>query len=297
MNCSFRERLGTYFPHLIALFTVSVWGSTFVSTKLLLQEGLTPSDIFFYRFLLGYLLIWVCVPRPVFARSLRDEAVLLLGGITGGSLYFLTENMALTYSMASNVSLIVCTTPLLTMLLLSVLYESERMGRKQWLGSLVACVGMALVVLNGHFILKLSPLGDLLAFAAAVLWACYGLALKMLEGRYSSLFVTRKVFFYGLITVLPAFLYSPLSVDWDVLSRPVVWGNLLFLGAVASMLCYFLWNIVVARLGAVRATNYIYFNPLVAVVVSFFVLDERITWVALLGGELILLGMYGAERR
>lgn len=297
MKHLFRNWRNSYVPHLMALFTVSVWGSTFVSTKLLLQQGLTPTDIFFYRFLLGYVLIGFCAPRPLFARSLRDEAVLFLGGLTGGSLYFLTENMALTYSMASNVSLIVCTTPLLTMILLSLLYKSERMGRWQLLGSLVACVGMVLVVLNGHFILKLSIWGDLLAFAAAVLWACYGLTLKMIEGRYSSLFVTRKVFFYGLLTVLPTFLYSPLSVEWEVFSRPVVWGNLLFLGVVASMLCYFLWNIVVARLGTVRATNYIYFNPLVAVIVSFLVLEECITWMALFGGVLILGGMYGAEHR
>lgn len=96
----------------------------------------------------------------------------------------------------------------------------------------------------------------------------YSLAVKRIGGRYPAVFITRKVFFYGLLTILPVFAFQPFSVGAEVLARPAVWGNLLFLGVVASMLCYILWNAAMHRLGAVRTTNYIYFNPLVTIVTA-----------------------------
>lgn len=156
--------------------------------------------------------------------------------------------------------------------------------------------GMVLVVLNGHFVLRLSPRGDMLALSAAMLWMVYSLVIKRLGGRYPAIFITRKVFFYGLVTILPVFAFRPFGADWEVLSRPVVWGNLLFLGVVASMLCYVLWNAAMHRLGAVRTTNYIYFNPLVTIVAATLCIGERITLAALAGAALILYGMWRAER-
>ena len=151
-------------------------------------------------------------------------------------------------------------------------------------------------MLNGHFVLRLSPRGDMLALSAAMLWMVYSLVIKRLGGRYPAIFITRKVFFYGLVTILPVFAFRPFGADWEVLSRPVVWGNLLFLGVVASMLCYVLWNAAMHRLGAVRTTNYIYFNPLVTIVAATLCIGERITLAALAGAALILYGMWRAER-
>ena len=139
---------------------------------------------------------------------------------------------------------------------------------------------MTLVVLNGRFILHLEPKGDLLALGASLSWVCYSLLLKRIDGRYPALFITRKVFFYGLLTILPVFAFQPFSVGAEVLARPAVWGNLLFLGIIASMLCYILWNAAMHRLGAVRTTNYIYFNPLVTIVTAALCIGERITAAA-----------------
>ena len=151
-------------------------------------------------------------------------------------------------------------------------------------------------VLNGRFVLHLSPRGDLLALCAAWLWVFYSLTVKQLAGRYPALFITRKVFFYGLLTILPVFALKPFGVSWQELSQPAVWGNLLFLGIVASMLCYLLWNAAMHRLGAVRTTNYIYLNPLVTILTAALCIDERITPVALAGAALILYGMWRAEK-
>ena len=224
------------------------------------------------------------------------EALLAAAGVTGGSFYFLTENMALEYAPASNVSLIVCTAPVWTAVLLSLLYRGERMTRRQAVGSALAFAGMVLVVLNGRFVLRLSPRGDMLALSAALLWMVYSLVIKRIGGRYPAVFITRKVFFYGLLTILPVFVFQPFSITSEVLARPAVWGNLLFLGIVASMLCYVLWNAAMHRLGAVRTTNYIYFNPLVTIITAAACIGERITPAALAGAALILYGMWRAER-
>lgn len=286
----------SYRYHLAALFTVAVWGATFVSTKVLIAHALTPAEIFLIRFALAYLCILPFARGRIFAANLRDELLLAAAGVSGGSLYFLTENIALEYAPASNVSLIVCTAPVWTALVLSILDPGERMSRRQILGSALAFAGMVLVVLNGHFVLRLSPRGDLLALGAAWLWMLYSLFIKQLGGRYPALFITRKVFFYGLLTILPWFAFRPFAVTWEILAQPAVWGNLLFLGVVASMLCYLLWNAAMRRLGAVRTTNYIYINPLVTIITAATFINERITPVALLGAAMILYGMWRAER-
>ena len=286
----------TYRYHIAALFSVIVWGATFVSTKVLIAHGLTPAEIFLIRFAMAYLCILPLARGRLWSDTLRDEAMLLAAGICGGSFYFLTENMALEFAPASNVSLIVCTAPLWTALAMSLVDRRERMSRRAAIGSLLAFAGMVLVVLNGRFVLRLSPRGDLLAFAAAWLWVFYSMAVKRLAGRYPALFITRKVFFYGLLTILPLFAFRPFAVTTEMLARPAVWGNLLFLGLIASMLCYLLWNAAMRRLGAVRTTNYIYLNPLVTMLTAALFINERITPVALLGAALILYGMWLAER-
>lgn len=229
------------------------------------------------------------------ANSWRDEGFFLLAGLTGGSLYFISENSALEITMASNVSLIVCTTPVLTVLLSSLFFR-EKLRKGFVIGSLVALSGVALVVFNGSVLLKLNPLGDCLTLVAALSWAFYSLILRRMGNRYSTLFITRKVFFYGLLTL---FLYLPFvssSFHPDRLWLPAVYINLLFLGIVASMLCYISWNACVRIIGASRASNYLYINPLVAVWASHVFLSEPITSTALLGAVLILGGVYMVER-
>lgn len=284
--------------HLTALLVVMIWGETFVSTKMLLNAGLMPADIFFYRFLLAYVLTWFVSYKRLFCRNLTDELTTFALGVLGGSLYFLTENMALVYSTASNVAILLSSCPLLTALLLSIFYKSERLSKKQIFGSFLAFIGMVMVVLNGQLILHLNPRGDALAIGAAVCWAFYSLLMKRVMHKYSSWFITRKVFFYGLLTILPYYaLVSPLNTDVNILSRPVVYGNLLYLGAVASMFCYIMWNWTLSKLGAVKATNYLYLQSLFTMVFASLILHERITWMAIAGAAILILGMIRAERK
>lgn len=284
--------------HLTALLVVMIWGETFVSTKMLLNAGLMPADIFFYRFLLAYVLTWFVSYKRLFCRNFTDELTTFALGVLGGSLYFLTENMALVYSTASNVAILLSSCPLLTALLLSIFYKSERLSKKQIFGSILAFIGMVMVVLNGQLILHLNPRGDALAIGAAVCWAFYSLLIKRVMHKYSSWFISRKVFFYGLLTILPYYaLVSPLNTDVSILTRPVVYGNLLYLGSVASMFCYIMWNWTLSKLGAVKATNYLYLQSLFTMVFASLILHERITWMAIAGAAILILGMIRAERK
>ncbi|MDR1004023.1 MAG: DMT family transporter [Prevotellaceae bacterium] len=307
-----------YLYHLIALAAVTVWGLTFISTKKLIQFGITPEEIFVLRFLVAYAGIWVLAlfpargasprqpasaagqvdsPRRLWAASWKDELLLLLGGITGGSVYFWAENTALSYTQATNVSFIVCTAPLYTALLSLLIERKERATLPLLFGSLLAVVGMGLVVYNGQFVLKLSPLGDILSLTAALVWACYSLIMRRMSDRYHTLFITRKIFFYGILTILPTFIYKPWSAGMSLLVQPAILFNLLFLGVLASLVCYAAWNLVLRQLGTVRASNYIYLNPVFTLLGSALWLSEQITATALLGAGCILAGVYWAGKR
>lgn len=283
------------FVCIAAFFVVCIWGVTFVQTKILINAGLRPEEIFFYRFLLAYVLVLPIAGKRLFLNNWRDEFIALGAGITGGSLYFVTENSALVYGYCSNVSLLVCVTPLTTAILVGYLFPKERMGMLSLLCSLLALFGVVLVVFNGNFILQLSPFGDFLAFAACLCWTVYSVLMKYLQPRYDTLLLTRKVFGYGILTIQPLFIDNPPDFELLFSGGLSVLVNILMLGCVASMLCYSIWNIVLKRLGTVRATNFIYFNPIVTMIVSWYVLNECITWIAILGAVMVLSGMYMAE--
>ena len=216
--------------HAVALLVIIIWGTTFVSTKVLLNNGFNPASILFYRFVLGYVgILFFSVKSSLFAKTVKDELMFVLVGIFGGSLYYFTENLALDITLASNVALIVCINPLITAILIHFLSKNEKMSQNLLLGSLLALMGVVLVVYNGNFSLNITVVGELIAFIAAFSWSFYTLLLKHFSRKYSSLFITRKVLFYGIITIIPAFLWAPLTTDFSY--SPSLW---------CGEICYFL---------------------------------------------------------
>lgn len=288
--------MNRFLYHSVAFLVVAVWGVTFVFTKLLLIAGLTAAQIFVLRFTMAYLmLLTYSLTRKsfrLFASSWQDELLMVALGVTGGSLYFLTENSAMIYTTTTNTSLIVCLCPLFAALFIALFYRSQRLHGIQIAGTVMAAIGVIIVVLNGRFILHLSPLGDTLAFGACLCWAFYSLLMIPAGQRYDTLFITRKVFIYGLLSMIPYWVFNPDLPSLSVVLRPDVLANLLFLGCVASMLCYLAWNWVIKKLGAVIVTNYVYFNPVTTVIFAWLILSERITLYFLIGTLLILMGLY-----
>lgn len=297
--------------HLLALGVVLVWGVTFVCTKVLIGAGLHPIDIFWIRFLLAYAGIWAYILLTGKDRVLwygwKEEAVFLLLGITGGSFYFLTENMALAFTQASNVAFLVCSAPLFTAIL-TLLYrrfgkgrfaeslEKVRLGWPLIGGTVLALSGMALVAFEGSR-LRVSPKGDLLAIGAAVCWAVYSLFMGEMARKYGTVTATRKVFFYGLLTILPFLGVQGRSLSPEILGQFSVWGNLLFLGLVASLICFIAWNLVIDKLGNVTSTNYVYLNPVFTLLTATIFLGERMTPLSALGCASILAGVIWAGTR
>lgn len=290
-------RNNTWIYHLVAFVTVAIWGCTFVSTKVLMLNGLSPAQIFTLRFLIAYVMMLAVYHSRLWADSWRDELKMMLLGISGGSLYFLSENEAMNFTSTTNTSLIVCSCPLFATLLVRLVYRSTtRISMMQLGGSLLAFAGMVIVVLNGRFVLHLSPLGDALAFTACLSWSVYSLLMKWVSAKYGAAFITRKVFFYGVLTILPYYIFYPTLPTASVLTKPVVVGNLAFLGCLASMICFLTWNWCISKLGAVKATNWVYFNPITTMIFASWVLGEKITPYFLAGATCILLGMFVADR-
>ena len=278
--------------HLAALLIVLAWGVSFVSTKVLLDNGLRPAEIYIYRFLLAYLLVLCVSHKRMFSNSLRDELLFATCGLCGGSIYFIAENTALEYTLVSNVSLITAISPLLTTFLIGMIYKSERPSKGIYIGSIVALMGVACVIFNSSFVVKMNPIGDLLSFAAALSWAVYSLVLRKLNALYSIMFISRKTFFYGVLTALPYMLTEPQITSPTVLLQADVWPHMLFLGVFASMIAYVIWAQSVKHLGAITASNYIYLQPIVTLIASVIILSETITIVGYLGCALILGGLW-----
>lgn len=290
-------RNNTWIYHLVAFATVAIWGCTFVSTKVLMLNGLSPAQIFTLRFLIAYVMMLAVYHSRLWADSWRDELKMMMLGISGGSLYFLSENEAMNFTSTTNTSLIVCSCPLFATLLVRLVYRSTtRISMMQLGGSLLAFAGMVIVVLNGRFVLHLSPIGDALAFTACLSWSVYSLLMKWVSAKYGAAFITRKVFFYGVLTILPYYIFYPTLPTTAVLTKPVVVGNLAFLGCLASMICFLTWNWCISKLGAVKATNWVYFNPITTMIFASWVLGEKITPYFLAGATCILLGMFVADR-
>lgn len=282
--------------HLGAVIAVTAWGAAFISTKILLQHGLSAVEIYVYRFIIAYILTFCLCPAPLWSRSVKDELLFVLCGVCGGSVYFVAENTACMYTMVTNVSLITTLSPLITTLIVAVAYKGHKLPRGFLLGSLIALAGVACVIFNSSFVVKVKPLGDMLALLAAVSFSIYTLVLKPLNATYSSWFITRKTFAYGVITALPFMAIEPEHTSLSVFLNMEVLINMALLSIIASVVAYVFWAQAVKHMGEVKSSNYLYFSPLVTFILSALLLGESISIVGCIGCGLILGGVIISEK-
>lgn len=278
--------------HLCAALTIFIWGTTFVSTKILLIE-FQPIEILFFRFCLGLLALCLVYPHRLKDTGWRQELLFAGAGLCGVTLYFLFENIALTYTTASNVGVIISVAPFFTALLASWLLEGERPKPQFFLGFLTAMLGIGLISFHGSAVLKVNPIGDLLALLAAAVWAVYSILTRKISALgHHTIQTTRRTFFYGVLFMLPALV--PMRFSWGLerFSSPQNLFNILFLGLGASAMCFVTWNTAVKILGAVKTSIYIYMVPVVTVIFSALILKEQITWMSALGTSLTLVGLF-----
>lgn len=283
--------------HAAALITMLVWGTTFISTKVLLKS-FAPIEILFFRFILGFTALWIFYPHRLKLQKRKQEWIFAGAGLCGITLYYLLENIALTYSFASNVGVIISIAPFFTGILAHWFINGEKLKKNFLIGFLIAFLGIILISFNGSTVLKLNPLGDLLALLAAIVWAIYSILTRKINNLgYHAIAVTRHTFLYGLLFILPALWIFDFHFDLKRFQEPVNSLNILFLGLAASTLCFVTWNIAVKHLGAVKTSVYIYMVPVITVITSVIVLKEKITTVAVLGILLTLSGLFVSESK
>ena len=283
--------------HLAALLTVIIWGTTFISRKVLLAD-FQAIEILFFRFLMGLLALVIIYPRRLKQTGFRREIVFIAAGLCGVCLYYLLENIALTYTMASNVGVIISVAPFFTAILSHLfLKREEKLRANFFIGFFAAMFGIGLISFNGAS-LQLNPIGDLLALLAAFLWACYSiLTRKISDYGYNTILTTRRIFFYGLLFMIPALFLFDFKLDLSRFVNPVYLLNILFLGLGASALCFVTWNFAVKVLGAVKTSIYIYLVPVITVAASVLIIHEPFTWITGTGTVLTLAGLFISERK
>lgn len=277
-----------------ALITILIWGTTFISTKVLLT-ALSPIEILFLRFVIGYLALWLAAPRRLVLTDRKQEGWFAAAGLCGVALYYGFENLALSMTQASNVGVIISIAPFFTVLFSAVFLKQKRPGLRFFLGFLMAMAGIMLISFNQQAV-EIHPLGDGLAVIAAMIWAMYCLiSRKISELGYNVLLTTRRTFFYGLLLMLPLVM-TQFSADFQILSEPSVLLNLVFLGLGASALCFVTWNYAVGILGSVKTSVTIYIVPVITAVASAWVLHEPLTPRVILGLGLTLGGLLLSQK-
>jgi drug/metabolite transporter (DMT)-like permease len=283
--------------HLSALLTIAIWGTTFISTKILLVD-FQPVEILFFRFVMGLLALMIVYPHRLKGTTRRQELNFMLAGLSGICMYYLLENIALTYTMASNVGVIISVAPFFTAILSHLFLKEEgKLQANFFVGFVVAMAGIFLISFNGSK-LEMNPMGDLLALMAALVWACYSILTKKISGYgYNTILTTRRVFFYGILFMIPALFLFDFKLELIRFMSPVYVFNVIYLGLGASALCFVTWNFAVKVLGAVKTSIYIYMVPVITVVTSMLVLHERITALSVVGTLLTLAGLFLSESK
>lgn len=286
----------TSIGHLLAVLTILIWGTTFISTKILLTD-FKPVEILFFRFVLGLIALWIVHPHRLKRTTKKQELTFAAAGLCGICLYYLLENIALTYSMASNISVILSVTPFFTAILSCLVTKGEKLSLSFFVGFVVAMAGIALISFNGSR-MQLNPLGDMLAILAGVVWAFYSVFMKDIGNfGYNTIAATRRVFTYGILFMIPALFFF--DFDWDLtrFGTAVNLFNIVYLGLGASAMCFVTWNVALKILGVVKTSVYIYAIPVITVIASVIILHEKITLMSAAGTVLTLVGLFLSESK
>jgi len=277
--------------HLICILCVLVWGTTFIASKTLLHDFL-PAELLFFRSTLAVIALTCISPKRLKSTTFRQELMLAGAGLFGVTLYFLLENIALTYTQASNASVIVSIAPILTAFLSFIFLKQEKPSLRFFLGFLSAITGIIAISFSGATQLSLSPKGDILALGAALSWAAYSVLVKKISAwELPIILVTRRIFTYGIFFMIPFMFKTDFSFNIQRFTNPVYLFNILFLGVGASAACFVGWNYSITILGPLRSSVYIYLVPVIAVIASVLILDETVTLFGMIGTILALLGL------
>lgn len=277
---------------------VVFWGSSFVATKLVLEE-FSPEAYMFIRFALASIVFLLILWYRGFSRlpgvvHLRLAAI----AVFEPGLYFVFETNGLALTTAPKASLIIATTPVVVALL-SRVFLGERMGHRTTVGGIASIVGIAVLVAADRRTVALSEgagLGDFLVLGAVLSAAGYIILARSLSARLDSVQLTAYQVLYGTLFFLPLFILRPSVPQLSTVSGEAV-GALLFLAVFATVVAFLSYNYALSQVPAARAGVFLNAIPVVTAVVAWPVLGEVLTPMQAVGGVLVLGGMTYANRR
>lgn len=289
--------------HFVALFTIFVWGITFVSTKVLLTE-LSPLWILLLRFTIGLVILIALRPRLLKPKERKDELLFIAAGATGVAGYYLLENVALVFTTATAVGVIVAASPLFTALISALLGDRSCMNIWFFAGFALAMTGLILVGASSTsepaspIFTGFDLLGDALALLAALVWAVYSILVSRLATKgYETIAATKHTFAWGVAFILViTLIFDPAPPTFSVVAQQEIALNLLFLGAIASAACFITWGIAVKHLGATTTTTYIYLVPAITAAASIIVLGEPLNVTIVAGIALTIGGLLLSQK-
>ena len=282
----------------------------------MLLEEFSALEINIARFALAWVAL-ACAAKVPRKGGLQEAPWWLFAamGFTGVFAYQFLENCAIYYTNASNVAILVSFGPVVTAIMARALTADRSLSPRLIFGSLVAVVGVAFVALNGVVNFQLRPLGDAMAFCAMVSWGIYSVLIEKANRLgVEPIVAVRKSFGWALLMMLPLAVWGvtpsgfvaldgsySVTIDADAnLDRFASfwnWVNLGFLGVLASAACFVLWSRACRVIGMVRTTIGLYLTPVFGVAFAALFLKERITWLSVAGGVLILCGVAIANMR
>lgn len=226
--------------------------------------------------------------------------------VTGIAAYYLLENIALAYTTATAVGVIVAVSPLFTALLSAALGDRSFLNIRFFAGFALAIAGLIVVGIgtgNGSDMLDAlsgsSAFGALLALLAGLVWAIYSnLVSRLSEKGYETIATTKRTFLWGILFIAIAVLvFDAQPPIFSELLKPGDLLNLLFLGAIASAACFVTWGVAVKHLGATTSTTYIYLVPAITASSSILILGEPLNTTIVLGIVMTIGGLLLSQKR
>lgn len=277
--------------HFLAIFSVGVWSSLYVSVKILLQY-LNPLELLFLQSVVGYLFLWILKPM-ILKIPLKKELFFALCGIFGIVIYNLFLNLAMERTFASNISVIIATAPLFAGIF-SFLLKIEKPYFNFFIGFVIAIIGVYLLSFKDA--IKINYLGDCLGVISAMGWGIYAILVSKVMGfKYDLIITTRKILFYGIVFMTPTFLLFDFSPDFNAFKEPKVLFNFIFVALFASAICFIAWNKATNLIGVVRTNIFVYLTPVFTIFASMIFLGERLSFSAIVGIVLVMIGVMIGE--
>jgi drug/metabolite transporter (DMT)-like permease len=287
------HRVRAVLPVAAMLAAVSLWGPSFVATKMALQE-IPPFTIAFLRFFVAscllYPLWWISNQRTVLNKEERRH--LFLGGLVGVTFYFVLANLGLNFTAAGDAALLMAAIPVICLLAETVWFR-QSMPWRRGLGIIVSIIGVFMVIrqapsLGG----KAQVLGDLLVLAATLCWAAYTL-IGRTPNRVPKLTLVAHQAMYGMLMLFPFALFE--MGQWQKPSL-IPCLSILYLGLMCSAITYLLYNYALKALAASQVSAFLNLVPVIGVLAAVFLLGEQIQVIQIIGGAAILVGVAVSTR-